>query len=155
MGISITLAQYLADNNIEYDTLQHKKTSSSLSAADAAHLPVNELAKAVVIKRQKGYLLAIVPASRNVDLTGLGSWLNQTIGLATEEEISELFPDCEMGAVPALGAPFGIKSVIDEELSGLDDIYFEAGDHHTLIHLAGNDFDRLTAKLPHDHYSTD
>lgn len=153
MGISITLQQYLDDNKVEYETLQHKKTSTSMSAADAAHLSGSELAKAVVIKRRKGYLLAIVPASKNVDLANLGGWLNQTIALATEEEICELFPDCDTGAVPALGAPFGIKSVIDDNLHGLNDIYFEAGDHHTLIHISGDEFDRLTAKWPHDQYS--
>ncbi len=154
MGISITLQQYLDENDVDYDTLQHKKTSTTLSTAGASHLSGNELAKAVVIKRQKGFLMAVVPASRNVDLDNLGEWLNQTIGLATEDEISELFPDCETGAVPALGAPFGIKSVIDDHLAGLEDVYFEAGDHHTLIHLSGREFDRLTSKLPHNECST-
>ena len=150
MGISITLREYLDDNSVAYETLNHAKTSTSLNTAEAAHLTGREMAKAVIVKRRKGYLMAIIPASRQVDLSHLGHWLNQTIALASETEIAELFPDCELGAVPALGAPYGIKSVIDEKLSGLENIYFEAGDHETLIHLSGNEYDRLTAKWPHN-----
>ena len=153
MGMSITLQQYLDNNHVEYETLTHKKTSTMLNTAEAAHLSGRELAKAVIVKRKKGYLMAIVPASRKLDLSTLGDWLNQTISLATEEELVELFPDCSTGAIPALGAPFGIKSVIDQELSGLSDIYFEAGDHQTLIHVTGNEYDRLTARWPHNECS--
>ena len=153
MGMSITLQEYLDSNGVEYETLEHKKTSTALNTAEVAHLSGSELAKAVVVKRKKGYLMAIIPASRKVDLSTLGDWLKQTIGLATEDELSDLFPDCAMGAIPALGAPFGMKSVIDEKLMGLEDIYFEAGDHQTLIHLSGGEFDRLTAKWPHSEYS--
>jgi len=151
--MSITLREYLDSSGVEYETLKHKKTSTALNTAEVAHLSGGELAKAVVVKRKKGYLMAIIPATRKVDLSTLGGWLKQTVGLATEDEIGELFPDCEMGAIPALGAPFGMKSVIDEKLSGLNDIYFEAGDHTTLIHLSGNVFDRLTAKWPHNECS--
>lgn len=153
MGMSITLQQYLDDKGVEYETLKHKKTSTTLNTAEVAHISGRELAKAVVIKRKKGYLMAIVPASRRVDLDNLGGWLRQTVGLATEDEISELFPDCETGAIPALGAPFGIKMVIDEKLSGLDDIYIEGGDHKTLVHLSGEEFDRLTDRWPHNECS--
>jgi len=153
MGMSITLQQYLDTNDVEYETLKHKKTSTSLNTAEAIHLSGRELAKAVVIKRKKGYLMAIVPASRKLDLSTLGGWLNQTIALATEDELTDLFPDCSTGAIPALGAPFGIKSVIDRKLSGLNDVYFEAGDHETLIHLSGNEFDRITDRWPHNECS--
>ena len=153
MGISISLQQYLDSNDVEYETLKHKKTSTALNTAEVTHLPGREMAKAVVVKRRKGYLMAIVPASRNVDLSMLGGWLKQTIALATEDEIKDLFPDCDTGAIPALGAPFGIKSVIDENLTGLKDIYFEAGDHQTVVHLSGNEFDRLTARWPHNECS--
>ena len=153
MGMSITLQQYLDDNAVEYETLKHKKTSTSLNTAEVLHVSGRELAKAVVVKRKKGYIMAIVPASRKVDMSTLGTWLNQVITLATEDELGELFPDCETGAIPALGAPFGLKSIIDEKLTGLEDIYFEAGDHQTLIHISGDEFDRLTAKWPHNQCS--
>ena len=83
MGMSITLQEYLDSNGVEYETLEHKKTSTALNTAEVAHLSGSELAKAVVVKRKKGYLMAIIPASRKVDLSTLGDWLKQTIGLAT------------------------------------------------------------------------
>ncbi len=70
------------------------------------------------------------------------------MSLATEEEISELFPDCETGAVPVIGAAYGIRTAVDDALEGLDDIYFKDGDHRSLVHVSGDRFHRLMEEAP-------
>ena len=154
MGIAIKLKQYLQDAGIEYKLTEHKMTSSSESTASASHISSDSLAKAVVVKRDKGYLLVVVPASRDVQMTRLGEWLKQPVELAQEEEIAALFPDCELGAVPAVGAAYGLKTAVDESLDMQPDVYFEAGDHRTLVHLSQAQFRQLTAKVPHERFST-
>ena len=153
MGIAITVQQYLNDHHIAYDCLEHERTGCSTRSADASHVSSDDLAKAVVLKRRDGYILAIVPASRQVMLDEVDSWLRQPVGLATEEEIASLFPDCASGAVPPVAAAYGLRSVIDECLEGHRDIYFEAGDHRTLVHLSGEQFHKLMAKVPHGRFS--
>lgn len=153
MGIALTLKQYLDDSGIEYDVTTHKKTSTSSSTAEACHISGDSLAKGVVVKRDKGYLLVVVPASRQVELEKLGRWLRQQVELATEDEISELFCDCEKGAIPPVGAPYGLRAVVDETLEGRNDIYFEGGDHRTLVHLTGDQFQCLMEKVPHERFS--
>ena len=111
------------------------------------------MAKAVVLKRRDGFILAILPSSRQVKIDEVGSWLRQPVGLASEEEIASLFPDCEPGAVPPMAAPYGLRSVVDESLEGHRDIYFEAGDHRTLVHVSGAQFHKLMAKVPHGRFS--
>ncbi|MEE9589494.1 MAG: YbaK/EbsC family protein [Hyphomicrobiaceae bacterium] len=150
MGIALTLRQYLDDQDIEYDLATHTKTGCSSETAEASEIPGDCLAKGVVIRRKKGYLLAIVPTSSQVKLEELGRWLKQPIALASEDEIGDLFHDCEAGAVPPIGAAYGLRSVVDESLEGLSDIYFEAGDHRTLVHLSGAQFNRLMEKVPHE-----
>ena len=61
---------------------------------------------------------------------------------------SNLFPDCEVGAVPILGTPYRIACVIDKRLDGADDIYFEGGDHRTLVHVSGEEFGRMIYGMP-------
>ena len=153
MGIALTVQQYLDDHDIEYDVTTHKKTSSSASTADACQVSGDCLAKGVIVRRDKGYLLVIVPASRQVELEELGRWLKQPVELATEEEIGTLFPDCDIGAVPPVGAAYGLRAVVDETLDEQDDIYFEGGDHRTLVHVSGTQFQRLMEKVPHERFS--
>lgn len=152
MGIANTLQQYLAAQSVPYDVLEHKRTGCSARTADASHVPAECLAKGVVVKHREGYLLAIVPASRQVQLEEVGRWLHRPVGLATEEEASGLFPDCEPGAVPPIAAAYGLSAVVDESLERQEHIYFEGGDHRVLVHVTGPEFHRLMEKVPHGHF---
>ena len=153
MAIALTLKQYLDDQDIKYDVLSHKKTGCSSLTAQACQVSGDCLAKGVVVNRDKGFLLVIVPTSRHVELEELGRWLKQPVSLATEAEIDALFHDCDTGAIPPLGAPYGIRAVVDESLDGLGDVYFEGGDHRTLVHVSGAQFQRLMEKVPHERFS--
>ncbi|MGO4832272.1 aminoacyl-tRNA deacylase, partial [Rhizobiaceae sp. 2RAB30] len=68
MGLAMTMQEYLEDNHVHYDVARHSKTGSSAMTAEASHVPGNSLAKGVVLKWEDGYLLAVLPASRHVDL---------------------------------------------------------------------------------------
>ena len=151
MAIAITLQQYLSNQGITYDCLEHERTGCSSGSAEAGGVPSDCLAKAVVLKRGDGYIIAIIPASRYVELDAVGGWLRQPVGLATEVEIEPLFPDCERGAVPPVAAAYGLRSLVDDSLESRPDVYFEGGDHRTLVHLSGKQFHKLMQKVPHGH----
>ena len=73
------------------------------------------------------------------------------VGLATEDEVTSLFPDCERGAVPPLGAAYALECIVDENLEGEGDVYLEGGDHRTLIHVTGQQFHDMMRDSPHGH----
>lgn len=83
----------------------------------------------------------------------VGGCLNEPVRLATEEEIAPLFHDCAPGAIPPISAPYGLRSVVDEALDAQGDIYFEGGDHRTVVHLTGEQFQRLMANVSHGRIS--
>ena len=60
-----------------------------------------------------------------------------------------IFGDCEMGSVPPVAGAYGLTAVMDDSLESFDDIYFEGGDHRTLIHVTGRDFHHLMVDVPH------
>jgi Ala-tRNA(Pro) deacylase len=153
MGIAISLQQYLDGHGVPYDVMTHERTLCSTATARASSISEDNLAKGVLMRRGDGYLLAIVPASCHVELEALGKWLKQPIELASEVEASTIFGDCEMGCVPPVAGPYDLMSVMDDSLEGFKDIYFEGGDHRTLVHLTGRDFHRLMADVPHAHIS--
>lgn len=152
MAIAITLQQFLDAQSVPYEVLEHKHTGCSARTADASHVPSECLAKGVVVKHKEGYILTIVPASRQVRLQEVGRWLERPVALASEEEASALFPDCEHGAVPPIAAAYGLSAVIDASLDGPEDVYFEGGDHRALVHMAGAEFRRLMEKVPHGQF---
>lgn len=153
MTMATTVQRYLANNGIQYDTLSHDETMTASEAAGSCHVPGDCVAKAVVLKSDGGYVLAVIPASHHLRMGALRESLDELVGLATEAEIGPLFPDCEEGAVPALGAAYGLPMMVDDSLADRADIYFEGGDHRTMIHLSGDQFRRLTKDAPHGRFS--
>ncbi len=149
MAIAMTLERYLSDHGVDYDVLTHKPTQSSMETAQESHISGACLAKGVVLKTEDGYLLAVLPASRQISIRDLREGLDQRIGLASEEEVEELFSDCELGAVPAIGAAYGLDTIIDDSLDDLHDVYLEGGDHMTLVHLEFGEFMKAMGDAPH------
>ena len=127
---------------------------SSTRTAEACHVPGEALAKAVVLRRDGGYMMAVLPASHHLHLSALKSQLGHKVDLASEDEIERLFEDCERGAIPALGQCYGLDVSVDDSIDPRRDIYMEGGDHATLIRMDGEEFARLTAKAWRGHFST-
>lgn len=155
MTISVTQERYLVERKMEYDLMLHPHTGSSHETAEAAHVPEDHIAKAVVLKDAKGYLVVVVPASNWLKMDYLREELHRDLHLASEDEITGLFSDCDPGAVPPLGPAYGIETLLDESLVSLADVYFEAGDHEQLIHLRGEDFQALLAGARRGYFSHD
>lgn len=145
MAIALTLQQYLDDQDIDYDVLTHNRTATSSEVAEASHIPGDKLAKAVVLRREGGFVVAVVPASCQVRLDAVSRLVESSVSLSSEDEIGPLFPDCDPGAIPPLAEAYGLETIIDERLSQTEDVYFEAGDHCSLIHLSGAQFRELQA----------
>ena len=135
MTIAATLHRYLAAENIEYAEIPHVYTTSSARTAQACHVPGDRFAKAVVLRHDGGYMLAIVPASHHLNLPDLKEKLGADLVMAKEAEIDRLFADCAHGAVPAVGRCYGLDLIVDESIRAQPQIYIEAGDHETLLQL--------------------
>jgi Ala-tRNA(Pro) deacylase len=145
MGIAITLAQYLAERGVKYDVVEHPHVVTASESARTSHISPNRLAKAVVLKGEDGFMLAVLPASNHIQFGQLRKQLGADVDMANEEQIETLFVDCEPGAVPALGAAYGLKVIVDDSLANEPEIYLEGGDHASLIHISGSAFQRLLA----------
>jgi Ala-tRNA(Pro) deacylase len=144
MFIPERLSAYLQAHLDGYDICHHRRTRGSADTARAAHVPPHLLAKAVVLEDEAGCLMAVVAGDRYVRLGRLSQLLDRRhLRLADEARIAELFPDCERGAVPAVGMAWGLQTVVDEELGTLDVVYLECGDHERLLRLNRAQFDAL------------
>ncbi len=143
MTIARRLKDYIAGKGINYDTVAHRRTATSSQTAQAAHVPGRRLAKSVLVHHEMGYTLAVVPSNHRVELNTLQDVIDRRLGLASEDEVSQLFGDCDIGAAPPVGAAYDVPVVLDESFDADDDVYFEAGDHKTLVHVKSDDFRNL------------
>jgi len=149
MAIATTLKNYLENHHVPYDTVRHAHSATALESAHTAHVPDHQVAKAVVLADDEGYVVGVLPSNRQLDLHRVKVALGRDLDLVPENSLCDIFADCELGAVPALADAYGMAGIWDEHFEKVTDVYFEAGDHENLVHLAGNDFRRLMADAPH------
>lgn len=135
MPLARTVESFLADRHLPYTLERHRASTSSLGTAHSAHIDEDCLAKSVVLADDRGFVLAVIPASRRLELLRVRNELGRSLHLSLEEEMSELFPDCKQGAVPPVGAAYGLPTVLDSSLEERDEIFFEGGDHETLVRM--------------------
>jgi Ala-tRNA(Pro) deacylase len=152
MAIAPTLQKYL-DQNVTYELITHEPTAASTRTAQACHISGNRLAKGVVLRRNGGYMLAVLPASHHIRLNDLREQVGEDVDMAAESDIAPIFRDCAFGAVPPVGQCYGLDVVVDDSLSEHPDVYLEAGDHMTLVHLDGAQFANLMAEARHGRFS--
>ena len=155
MAIAETVKNYLDQKTVDYTLSSHPHTGSSHETAEAAHVDEDHIAKGVIVKDASGYAMVVVPASNYVEMKHVRKELDRELELVEEDEFSKLFSDCEPGAVPPLGPAYQLETFLDEALTTLANVYFEAGDHEHLVHVSGDDFKRLLGGARHGHYSHD
>ena len=149
MAIAQTLMTYLKDREVSYSLVEHAHTVTAIESAHEAHLPAHQVAKAVVLRDDSGYVVSVLPANHTLEIAWVNDELTRELEPATEEEFKKLFSDCEPGAVPAFGEAYGIQVIWDNELQYTADVYIEAGDHEHLIWLDRKAFRKLMSSLPH------
>jgi Ala-tRNA(Pro) deacylase len=152
MAIAATLRKYL-DQNVTYEVIQHEPTLSSMLTAEACHISGDGLAKGIVLRRDEGYMLAVLPASHHIRLSDLRRQIGNDVDLASEMEIDQLFRDCAHGAVPPIGECYGLDVIVDDSIQEQPDVYLESGDHETLLHMSQAQFARVTAHAQHGRFS--
>lgn len=153
MSIAPTLRKYLAAENIQYDEIPHELTMMSTRTAEACHVSGDRLAKAIVLRRDGGYMLAVLPTSHHLRISDLRAKFGNDFDMANEHEVNRLFADCAHGAVPAVGICYGLDVIVDDSFQTQPEIYMEAGDHKTLLHLSHAEFARLTANALRGRFS--
>ena len=144
MSISIRLKGFLDENQIPYTVLTHATAHTAQGAAATMQISGKELAKTVVLWTGEEMILAVLPAPNHVRFEKLAAEVGKSVRLATEQEFSSLFPDCELGAMPPFGSLYNLAVYVDESLAADEAIVFNAGTHRDAIRMRYDDFVRLT-----------
>ena len=138
------LTAFLNEHKVKFVTIRHSPSYTAQEIAASAHIPGKELAKTVMVKLDGKMAMAVLPASHRVDFDRLKQASGAgKVELAEEDEFREIFPDCELGAMPPFGNLYGMEVFVARGLAEDEEIAFNACSHTELIKLAYADFERL------------
>ena len=144
MAMMERLKSFLDASQVSYRLHRHTRAHTATAVAVADHVPLSEMAKVVLLRGGRRYLMVVLPASRRLDLAQLRMVTEEPdLELASESEVEQLFPDCETGAMPPFGNLFGIPVWVDDALGRESETVFNAGNHLETVHMAFADFARL------------
>ncbi|WP_169308329.1 aminoacyl-tRNA deacylase [Ferrimonas aestuarii] len=154
MAIAISVNDYLISHQIPFKLVSHPYSETAVQSAISAGIPQRQVAKAVLLEDHQGQrLLAILPADRRLRLNLLGQMLDRSLSVVPEVKAAQRFPDCQFGAVPALGQAYHLMMVVDDTLLEQSQVFFEAGDHQQLVKVMQRDFGKLMLDHRHGQFS--
>jgi Ala-tRNA(Pro) deacylase len=138
------LKKYLDENKVKYVSIKHSEAFTAQEIAASAHIPGNELAKTVILNIEEKMAMAVVPATYHVDFRLLERETGANrVSLATEDSFKEIFPDCELGAMPPFGNLYDMDVYVAKSLTDDEEIFFNAGNHTELIRMSYKDYENL------------
>jgi len=145
--ISTRLKKFLDDYGVGYDVMHHDPAFTAQELSARMHISGYEFVKVVVVKMDGQFALAALPAPLRVNFKQLAHVAGvKKVSLASEEEFQQLFPDCELGAMPPFGNLYNLPTYVEQDVAGNENIVVNAGTHAEAIRLRYSDFSRLARR---------
>jgi Ala-tRNA(Pro) deacylase len=139
----VRIADFLTDQRVACEYLPHPPAFTAQKRAKYLHVSGDYVGKSVLLVGPAGRLLAVLPATHQVDLETLGRVLGGRVRLATSRELSEVFRDCEWGAAPPFGRLYGLETLLEESISPEVWLAFETHSHMEAVRIRCGDYERL------------
>ena len=141
MAIAESVRDFLTRERVPYTIFSHRAAYTAQEEAETAHIQGRHWAKVVVCFADGEPIQAILPADLMVDFELLGSLIGaNSVRLATEAAVTELYPECEPGAMPPFGRVFGQRVFVDRSMTGDPEMVFNGGTHTDAVCMHYNDF---------------
>ena len=144
MPVLKRLQTYLDSHKIPFEVVSHSVAYGARRTAEALHVPGDMFAKVVIVKADQRFVTVVIPSTWRVDFKRLEEALDSRhVRLATEHELANLFPDCEVGTMPPFVNLYNIDVYVDQLLTQDEHILFDAGTHTGAMKLRYRDFAEL------------
>jgi Ala-tRNA(Pro) deacylase len=137
-GIDAVTA-FLDGSGVGYEVLEHEQTFSAREDARVSGVSPDDEAKGVLLRVEDGYCLAVIPASRQLDLRKVREIVGGGARLATEREMAADYDQFDVGALPPFGPMLSAKEIFDRRLLDHDKIVSAGGDHRHSIRIDPNE----------------
>lgn len=142
------LTLFLEEKGVSFEKHEHLKTYTAQGLAHEEHVSGYLVAKPVIVMGSSGPAMCVLAAPKHLDLGRAADVLGDNeVRLATESELGQLCPDCELGAEPPIGGLFGLKTIMDEGLKADEFLVMQAGTHAEAIQMRREDWERIAKPI--------
>jgi Ala-tRNA(Pro) deacylase len=145
MAVSLRLRRLLTGEYASHRFVPHRPDGSAREVADAAGVSPDVFGKVVVLRDGLGaYVMVVVPASARVKVDAVAAATGRAgLRLASERELQEVFPDCDVGAMPPFGALYGLPVLADATFREQPEFFFRGGGHDEVVGMLWTDYESL------------
>ena len=135
------VVKFLKSSKVKFQLRHHPARFTAQEVAAAEHITGEEVAKVVIVKAGEKFAMFVLPATCVVEMPEVRKILGaKDVRLATEAEIAQIFPDCQVGAMPPFGAEYGVDMYVESRLAADPEILIPAGTHEDSVLMSWRDY---------------
>lgn len=150
MSISKKITNYLDKEGYKYEIVEHRTTYTAWDVSQTKKINPREIVKTLVVKVDRDYILAMIPADKNLDKKKLLKIVNakrkkegekcaKKIDFAKEAWMKKNIPG-KLGAVPPFGGLLKMEIYIDNLVLKNKKIYLGSGDYESSIYMTLSEY---------------
>ena len=133
------VARYLDEQGVPFEVVAHPTARTAAEQARAADVELDRAARAVALRDEQGFHVAILPASKRIDLAKVRGAYGSELRLASDEEIRAAVQAGDDDVLPPLAPLLRAPEIMDHRLLEHDRILISGGDDRHAVLLDPND----------------
>lgn len=144
MSFSDLVIQLLDKRNLDFDTVRAPEQVTLREDWLRQTVPLHTVARINILQDKQGYVLAFYPASDAIDMDALQNSLHRKLHFVDTTHVSSKISALLKRPDSQVNQENGIQIIIDENLSNLDFVHFEAPRPYTLLRLPGSELQSIS-----------
>lgn len=137
------VTKLLDQAKIRYKTLKHKVVFTAHDVGATTKKKLGEIAKVVLVKADKDFVLIVLPAGKYVDFSGIKKVLKaKKVSMASEKDI-EKYLKTKVGLLHPFGSEYNLQTLLDKGMSRSKKMIASAGTFTDSVEIALKDFEKL------------
>lgn len=137
------VTKLLDQAKIKYKTLEHKVVFTAHDVGATTKKKLGEIAKVVLVKADKDFVLIVLPAGKYVDFNGIKKALKaKKVSMASEKDITK-YLKTKVGLLHPFGSEYNLQTLLDKSLARAKKMVASAGTYTDSVEIAVKDFEKL------------
>jgi len=141
------VTKLLDQAKVKYKVLEHKVVYTAHDAAQTTKKKLGEIAKVVLVKADKDFVLIVLPAGKYVDFGGIKKALRaKKVSMANEKDITK-YLKTKVGLLDPFGNQYNIKTLLDKGVSKSKKMIASAGSYAHSVEISLKDFEKMVQPI--------
>ncbi len=141
--ISKKILNHLKKNKVPFEVVKHKKIFTTFDLAKTLKEKMEKIAKTLLVKTDKKYVLVVLPAHYRLDLAKLKKVLKTKKAELAPEKVMEQIFKVKAGAITPFGSLHKAEVWLDKALAKTKEVLINAGSFTESLRLKVKDLQKL------------